>query len=111
MLNLCLKNNKGISDFERAVYIALLDVPRGRVISYGSLAKRAGFPGAARAVGSALNRNPFAPKVPCHRVVKSSGEVGGFAHGVKRKIEILKSEGIKIKNKRIIDLESVKFEK
>lgn len=109
MSNLFLKNNKKISDFERAVYVALLDVPRGRVISYGSLARMAGFPGAARAVGNALNRNPFAPRVPCHRVVKASGEVGEFAQGTERKIELLRSEDFKIENGKIVDFKNRKI--
>ena len=109
MSNLFLKNNKNISQFERAVYEALLAVPGGKVISYGDLAKKAGFPKAARAVGSALNKNPFAPRVPCHRVVKSSGEVGGFAHGTERKIAILQKEGVKIEKGRIVEFVKKRF--
>lgn len=109
MSNLFLKNNKNISQFERAVYEALLAVPKGKVISYGDLAKKAGFPKAARAVGSALNRNPFAPRVPCHRVVKSSGEVGEFAHGAERKIAILRSEGVKVEKGRIVEFAKKNF--
>lgn len=48
-----------------------------------------------------MNKNPFAPEVPCHRVVKSSGEVGGFASGTKNKIKMLKSEGVEVKNGKI----------
>lgn len=54
-----------------------------------------------RAVGNAMNKNPYAPIVPCHRVVKSNGEVGGFASGTKNKIRLLKKEGIEIHNKKI----------
>jgi methylated-DNA-[protein]-cysteine S-methyltransferase len=108
MLNLFLKNSKNISQFKRAVYEALLTVPLGKVISYGDLAKKAGFPKAARAVGSALQKNPFAPEVPCHRVVKSNGEVGKFAHGTERKIAILRSEGVEVKKGRIVGFESKK---
>ncbi len=95
------------SDFAQAVYQALKKVPQGRVTTYSSLAKAIGRPRAARAVGNALNKNPYAPDVPCHRVVKSSGEVGGFAHGTKKKIKLLKSEGIKIRNNRILDFNLV----
>lgn len=56
---------------------------------------------AYRAVGNALNKNPHAPIVPCHRVIKSDGRVGGFASGIKKKISILKKEGIEIKENRI----------
>ncbi|MCD4761461.1 MGMT family protein [bacterium] len=97
------------SDFAQAVYSALKKVPQGRVTSYSALAKAIGRPGAARAIGNALNKNPFAPQVPCHRVVKSNGEVGGFAHGTKKKIKLLKSEGIKIKNNKIIDFNLVLY--
>ena len=97
------------SDFVKAVYSALKKVPRGKVVTYSSLAKAIARPGTARAVGNALNKNPYAPKVPCHRVVKSSGEVGGFASGTKKKIKLLKSEGIKIKGKRILDFNLVLY--
>lgn len=68
-----------VTDFQRRVYLALLDVPRGSTITYGELARRIGC-GSAQAVGQALRRNPFAPDVPCHRVVASDGTLGGF-HG------------------------------
>lgn len=55
-----------------------------------------------------MNKNPYAPEVPCHRVIKSTGEVGGFATGTKKKIKMLKEEGIEIKNNRI-DLEKYFF--
>jgi len=97
------------SDFAQAVYSALKKVPQGRVTSYSALTNASGRPGAARAIGNALNKNPFAPQVPCHRVVKSNGEVGGFAHGTKKKIKLLKSEGIKIKNNKIIDFNLVLY--
>jgi len=56
---------------------------------------------AYRAVGNAMNKNPYAPEVPCHRVIKSNGFVGGFASGPKKKIQMLKKEGIEIKNNKI----------
>lgn len=70
---------KGITEFQRRVYMALLDVPRGETISYGELARRIGC-GSAQAVGQALRKNPFAPDVPCHRVIAADGAIGGF-HG------------------------------
>ena len=63
--------------FERSVYTACLAIPRGSVCSYGAIADAIGA-GCARSVGAALRRNPYAPIVPCHRVVASSGELGGF---------------------------------
>lgn len=86
------------TSFELEVYEALKRIPRGKVTTYGQIAKFLGKPGASRAVGNALNRNPHAPQVPCHRVVTSLGFIGGYAFGPKKKIEILKGEGVTITN-------------
>ncbi|HKZ49438.1 MAG TPA: MGMT family protein, partial [Candidatus Nanoarchaeia archaeon] len=82
--------------FADSVYRVLRKVPRGRVTAYNAIARAIGNPKAARAVGNALNRNPYAPVVPCHRVVKSSGEMGGFASGARKKAELLKAEGVPV---------------
>ncbi len=66
-----------LTEFERRVYLATLDVPLGEVVSYGELARRIGT--SPRAVGQALARNPFSPVIPCHRVVRKDGSLGGFA--------------------------------
>lgn len=66
-----------ITPFQRRVYLALLDVPSGTTITYGELAKRIGCR-SAQAIGQALRRNPFAPEVPCHRVVAANGSLGGY---------------------------------
>lgn len=66
-----------ITEFQRRVYMALLDIPCGTTITYGELAHRIGCR-SAQAVGQALKRNPFAPEVPCHRVVASDGSIGGY---------------------------------
>ena len=66
-----------ITSFQRRVYLALLDVPAGTTITYGELAKRIGCR-SAQAIGQALRRNPFAPDVPCHRVVAADGSLGGY---------------------------------
>lgn len=81
-----------ITDFQKRVYEAVSRIPKGSVMTYKEVAHMIGSPRAYRAVGNALNKNPFAPKVPCHRVIKSNGQVGGFALGPKRKIEMLKKE-------------------
>lgn len=91
------------SAFEEKVWRYTKKVPRGRVTTYSLLAKAVGRPKAARAVGNALNKNPFAPEVPCHRVVKSNGELGGFAKGEKKKATMLKKEGLLIHNTRLAD--------
>ena len=67
-----------ITDFQRRVYLELLNVPAGTTISYGELARRIGCR-SAQAVGQALKRNPFAPDVPCHRVIASDGSIGGYS--------------------------------
>jgi methylated-DNA-[protein]-cysteine S-methyltransferase len=88
-----------ISDFQRAVYQALLRVPRGRVTTYGLLAEHLGR-GSPRAVGQALRRNPFAPRVPCHRVIAADLTAGGFGgerrgRQVARKRALLAAEGVR----------------
>lgn len=65
------------TDFESRVYEAVAKIPRGSVSTYGAIAYAIGS-GSARAVGQALRKNPFAPEVPCHRVVRSDGALGGF---------------------------------
>ena len=82
-------------------------VPAGKVISYKNLAILIGNPRASRAVGNAMNKNPFAPQIPCHRVVKSDGNIGGFSASIYLKIELLEKEGIKVKNNKIVDFDSV----
>ena len=66
-----------ITPFQRRVYMELLNVPAGTTITYGELARRIGCR-SAQAVGQALKRNPFAPDVPCHRVVGANGSIGGY---------------------------------
>ncbi|HEV8386067.1 MAG TPA: MGMT family protein [Nitrososphaera sp.] len=77
-----------------AVYAALMKIPRGKVTTYGDIAKIIGRPTASRAVGRILNKNPNPVKVPCHRVVMSDGTIGGYAFGKSRKKELLESEGL-----------------
>lgn len=86
--------NKTLTEFEKKVYRASLDIPKGEVRSYKWLAIRAGSPKACRAVGNALNKNPYPILVPCHRVVRSDGSMGGFAGGVAAKKRLLLQEGI-----------------
>jgi methylated-DNA-[protein]-cysteine S-methyltransferase len=83
------------SAFQRNVLLAEHKVPRGYVSTYGRIAKTLGIPGGARAVGNALSRNPFPILIPCHRAVKSSGELGGFQGGLQMKRKLLELEGIK----------------
>ena len=79
--------------FEEAVYALTRRIPKGQTRSYRWVAEQLGNPGLARAVGNALHRNPYAPTVPCHRVVRSDGTLGGYAHGLARKRALLRREG------------------
>ncbi len=86
-----------LSDFTRDVYKELAKVPPGELITYGDLARSAGYPGGARAVGGAMNSNPFLLLVPCHRVVargsKGGCTIGGFGIGTEIKRTLLSLEG------------------
>ena len=86
--------------FSERVYRVVQRIPRGRVSTYKEVA-RALRSRAYRAVGTALNKNPYAPRVPCHRVINSSGFVGGFASGTRKKIEMLRREGVTINNSKV----------
>ncbi len=81
------------SAFDRKVWERLSDVPAGRTVTYGELARRAGFPGAARAVGGAMRRNPIPIVIPCHRVIGTGGSITGYGLGLWRKRWLLDHEG------------------
>ncbi len=81
-----------LTAFQQTVYRAVARIPRGETRSYQWVARTIGRPGAVRAVGNALNRNPFAPRVPCHRVIRSDGSLGGFASGPLAKQRLLDRE-------------------
>jgi len=96
-----------MTKFQQHCYQTLKDrVPAGQVITYGGLAQLINRPKAHRAVGSAMNKNPHAPEVPCHRVVKSNGELGGFALDIQVKIKRLQKEGVQVINNKIVDFEN-----
>ena len=91
------------------VYKKLLDVPAGRVTTYGELAKAVGLENGQSTIGTIMNKNPFPVIIPCHRVVKSDGQIGGYVYCEKAKSKMLEKEGIKIKNGKIIDFVKEKF--
>jgi len=96
--------------FADKVYSLCRKIPKGKVTTYKEIGKKLGGRGQIyRAVGVALNKNPYSPKVPCHRVVLSNGKVGGFAKGSKKKIALLKKEGVNIKDGKIIDFKKRVF--
>lgn len=90
--------------FDCRCWELLKKIPKGKVTTYGELARALSSKG-YRAVGRAMNRNPNAPMVPCHRVVKSDASLGGYAFGSRKKIALLRSEGIRVKKGRISDFE------
>ncbi len=90
--------------FEKKVYDVVARIPRGRVLSYGEVARKAGRPGAARAVGTLMAHNPFdKKKVPCHRVVRSDGRIGEYSGkgGRSGKEKLLRQEGVGIENGKV----------
>lgn len=87
-------------NFSEKVYKVVKKIPPGKVLSYKEVAEKAGSPWAWRAVGNILAKNKD-PKIPCHRVVRSDGKIGGFNRGVKMKISLLLKEKAKIKNRKL----------
>lgn len=98
--------------FEARVYAALGEIPRGRVVTYAELAAHLDC-GSAQAVGQALKRNPLAPEVPCHRVIKTDLTLGGYSGKVRgvrveRKRHLLEEEGVDFDEEgRLLDLGKV----
>ncbi|MBI2452788.1 MAG: MGMT family protein [Parcubacteria group bacterium] len=86
-------SQKPITSFQGKVYRVVKAIPRGRVLTYKEVARLIGRPRAWRAVGNALNRNADF-RVPCHRVVRSDGEFGGYRLGARKKHALLKGEGV-----------------
>ncbi len=103
-----------VMSFSEKVWQLCKKVPKGKVTTYKLLAEAVGTK-AYRAVGNAMNKNPYGllscgydrKMVPCHRVVGSDGSLVGFAHGLKKKAELLRKEGIKIKNNKVADFGEV----
>ena len=87
-----LKDDSSLTPFQRRVYAAVSAIPAGRVRSYKWVAEKIGSPGAFRAVGQALKKNSYMGIVPCHRVIKSDGSLGGFSRGKRAKARLLASE-------------------
>jgi len=87
----------------------LLQVAEGKVTTYGGLAKAVGVENGRRAIGTIMKKYPFPGIVPCHRVVKSDGKIGGFVYGERVKSQMLVKEGIKIKDGKIVDFTKEKF--
>ena len=84
--------------FQQKVWQYLKNIPRGKVKTYKQVAIAIKRPKSARAVANACGKNPYAPKIPCHRVIRSDGRLGGYSGrgGIRKKLELLKSEKVKI---------------
>lgn len=96
-------------EFAEYFYSLVKQIPKGRVSTYGVLARALGDIRASRAVGRMLNQNPYAPVVPCHRVVMSDGTLGGFGGGIAKKIQLLEKEGVRVTDDRIHDFDNFIF--
>ena len=92
-----MKNIKG-TDFQKKVWLEISKIPKGKTITYKELAIKLGKPKAYRAVANACAKNPLLEIIPCHRVIREDGKMGGYngKKGVKRKKRLLKSEGVKL---------------
>ena len=86
------KSRKRLLTFKERVYAVVAKIPKGKTLTYKQVAAKAGNPLAARAVGMLMSKN-FNKKIPCHRVVRSDGTLGGYNRGRSRKLELLREEG------------------
>ena len=99
--------------FDEKVWKLMEKIPRGKVTTYSLIARKLNTR-AYRAVGNACRKNPYAPRVPCHRVVRSDGTIGGFSgqtsgKTIEKKIRLLRKESVEIKNRKIVDFKKVLF--
>ena len=100
-------------NFDERVWRLMERIPRGNVTTYGQIARKLNTK-AYRAVGNACRKNPYAPRVPCHRVVRSDGTIGGFGgktsgKTVEKKRLLLREENVEVRNGRVVDFEKVLF--
>jgi methylated-DNA-[protein]-cysteine S-methyltransferase len=93
-----IENLKG-TEFQKSIWREIKKIKKGEVLTYKELAVKIGKPKAYRAVANAVGKNPYPIKIPCHRVIRSDGKIGGYSGigGIKRKKELLREEGVKPK--------------
>ena len=96
-------------NIEEKIYQKLLQVPSGYVTTYGELAKAINLKNGQRVVGQIMKKNPFPVIVPCHRVVKSDGTIGGYAYGTEIKRSMLSKEGLKFNSDKILNFKATLF--
>lgn len=102
-----MKNkNNSLTDFEKRVLRLAGKIPCGKVTTYKIIAYKIKNKNYSRAVAKALSKNQDLQKTACYRVIRSNGEIGGYKNGEKQKLKLLKKDGIKIKNKKVVDLNS-----
>ena len=94
---------------QQKIFKKLLEVPKGQITTYGELAKSVGLKNGQRAVGKIMNKNPYPAIIPCHRVVMSTGKIGGYAYGEHVKVKMLNDEGVRIENGKIVDMENILY--
>lgn len=93
-------------NLEHKVYKKLAEVPPGQVTTYGDLAKAIGLKNGQRVIGRIMNQNPYPVIIPCHRVIMSNGNIGGYSYGEKIKENMLQKEGLEIKNGKILNFKN-----
>lgn len=94
--------------FSSKVYELCKKIPKGKISTYHDIAYTLNTK-AYRAIGKILNKNPLPNKIPCFKIIKNNGEIGGYKLGIKEKIKRLKREGIKIKNNKVINFKKILF--
>ncbi|MPN07209.1 Bifunctional transcriptional activator/DNA repair enzyme Ada [bioreactor metagenome] len=82
------------TSFQQTVWKVLMTIPEGTICTYKEIAEAIGKPKAVRAVGTAIGANPISYMIPCHRVIRSDGKLGGYRWGLERKVQMLKAEGL-----------------
>ncbi|MEA2032444.1 MAG: MGMT family protein [Euryarchaeota archaeon] len=99
-------------NFQEEVLKLVKQIPKGKLMTYGEIARElTGSVHAARAVGQAVATNPYPVVVPCHRVVRSDGDVGGYSSGVDKKIRLLSAEGVEIREGKVVNLRETLLDK
>jgi O-6-methylguanine DNA methyltransferase len=107
-----MKLKKKVSRYhldKNRLYELTSQIPEGMISTYKLLAEAIGKPKAARAVGKLLNSNPYPIIVPCHRIIHSDGRIGGYSNGVERKTDLLISEGVVLRNGRVVNYREILF--
>ena len=96
-----IKHLSGKTEFEKKVLVKTFEIPKGKVSTYRRIAEKIGQPHAYRATANALHKNPLAPIVPCHRVVRSDGSIAGTKEAVKARRSLLEKEGIPLEGDKV----------